>query len=89
MNKNIKGALVVLGVLGVGYFLYKRAFSPESIVIKKLDADFGVSTDHGSFVRSADKQYIKNWANAIKIGSETFMYNGKQYFTKGGTTTKK
>jgi len=89
MNKNIKGAIVVLAIAGVGFYLYKKAFSPESIVIKKLDVDFGVDSKHGTFVRSADKEYIKHWAKAIKLGAETFMHNGKQYFTKGGNATNK
>jgi hypothetical protein len=89
MNKNLKGVLVVAIIVGVGYFYYKKALDPRAIVIKKLDADFGVDSKHGTFVRSADKEYVKSWAKAIRLGAETFMYNGKQYFTKGGNTTKK
>jgi hypothetical protein len=89
MNKNIKGALVVLVIVGVGYFYYKKALDPRAIVIKRLDSDFGVSYGHKTFVDSADKEYIKNWAKAIKVGAETFTYNGKTYWTKGGSTSKK
>jgi hypothetical protein len=89
MNKNLRGALVVLVVVGIGYYLYKKANDPRAIVMKRLDIDFGVNSDHVKFVRDADIQYIKNWAKAIKLGSETFSYNDKTYYTKGGTTTKK
>lgn len=89
MNKNIKGIIVVAIIVGVGYFYYRKALDPRAIVLKRLDADFGVSTDHARLVYSADKGYINNWAKAIKSNSETFMYNGKQYWVKGGSATKK
>lgn len=89
MNKNLKGILVVAIFVGVGYFYYRKALDPRAIVVKRLDADFGVSTDHVSLAYNSDKEYIKNWAKAIKVNADTFMYNGKQYFTKGGKATKK
>lgn len=84
MNKNLKGAIVVLLVGGLAYFYYKKANDPRALVVKQLDADFGVDSQHGSFVYNADINYIKAWASAIKSGASTFTYNGKTYNTKGG-----
>jgi hypothetical protein len=88
MNKNVKGIITVLVVLGVGFFAYKKFLKPDNkkIVLKHLATNYGVKESHKSFVDSADKGYIDSWANAIKIGSETFTYNGKTFYTLGGTT---
>lgn len=90
MNKNLKGGLVVLVVLGLGFFAYKKFLKPDSkkAVIKYLDATFGLDEKHKTFVNNADKGYIDNWAKAIKDGSETFVFNNQTHYTKGGTVKK-
>jgi hypothetical protein len=90
MNKNLKGVLVVVVVLGVGYFAYKKFLKPDNkkVVTKYLDATYGVDEKHKTFVNNADKGYIDTWANAINKGSNTFDYDGKTFFTKGGTVKK-
>jgi len=47
-----------------------------------------VDEKHKTFVNNADKGYIDTWANAINKGSNTFDYDGKTFFTKGGTVKK-
>jgi hypothetical protein len=90
MNKNIKGLIVVIAIAGLGYLAYKKFGKPNNkqIVIKFLDASYGATDKHKTFVDSADKGYIDSWASAITNGSETFDYNGKTHYTKGGTTKK-
>ena len=89
MNNNLKGAIVVVVIVGLGYLYYKKALDPKAIVIKRLDADFGVDEKHKTFIKNSDKLYVKQWANAIKSNSETFMYNGKEYWVKGGSATQR
>jgi hypothetical protein len=90
MNKNVKGIITVLVVLGVGFFAYKKFLKPDNkkVVIKYLDATYGVDAKHTSFINSADKGYVDNWAKAIKDGSETFVFNNQTHYTKGGTVKK-
>ena len=93
MNKNIKGIIVVVVVLGLGYFAYKKFGKPNSkkVVIKYMDATFGVDEKHKNFVNNSyntDKGYIDNWADAINKGVDTFQFNNQTYYTKGGTVKK-
>jgi hypothetical protein len=85
MNKNMNGfiAVAVIGLLG--YLAYKKLGKPDSkkVVIKYLDATYGGT--HANFINSADKGYVDNWSVAIMNGKETFEFNGKTYWTKGGT----
>lgn len=89
MNNNLKGAIVVALVVGIGYFAYKKIFSWENIVTKRLDADFGFDPKHKDGVKKMDKLYVKQWGMAIKRNAESFMYNGKEYWVKGGSATQR
>lgn len=86
MNKNVKGLIVVLLVTGVVYIAYKKFGKPNSrkVVTNYLDATYGKTKSHSDFVNSADKGYIDSWSEAIMSGSETFIYNGNTFITKGG-----
>lgn len=87
MNKNTNGfiAVAVIGLLG--YLAYKKIGKPDSkkVVINFLNATFGLKKEHADFVNSSDKGYIDNWSVAIMNGKDTFEFNGKTYYTKGGT----
>jgi hypothetical protein len=90
MNKNVKGIITVLVVLGVGFFAYKKFLKPNNkkVVIKYLDATYGVDAKHTSFINNADKGYVDSWADAINKGVDTFQFNNQTHFTKGGTVKK-
>jgi hypothetical protein len=93
MTANTKGIIAVLITAGVVYLAYKKFVKPTAktdieIIIERLDADYGQTPKHETFVKSADSDYIKAWANAIRSGSQTFMSAGKTYNTKGGTASK-
>ena len=87
MNKNTNG-LIAVAVIGLlGYLAYKKLGKPDSkkVVINYLDATYGKKTIHADFINSADKGYVDNWSVAIMNGKSTFEFNGKTYFTQGGT----
>jgi len=90
MNKNTKGAIVVVIILTLGYLAYKKLGKPDSkkVVINYLNATFGADSKHTDFINKADKGYVDSWSNALMNGKDTFEFNGKTFWTKGGTEKK-
>jgi hypothetical protein len=91
MNKNIKGAIVVALIGGIGYVLYKRMFDAVSIVAKAQDKNFPKGSPHRSGIKKMfqdNPDYVKNWAKAIKSKSNTFYFNNKKYDVIGGSSCK-
>jgi hypothetical protein len=86
-KKTLNGIIVVSIVLIGGYFAYKKLIKPDSrkVLIKYLDATFGIDAEHTTFINNADKKYVDSWAKALMKGESTFTYNGKTYNTGGGT----
>ena len=90
MNKNVKGAIVVAGVLVILYFVNKKygfvSGKPDNkkVVIAYLDSTFGYSQEHTTFVNSADTEYINAWADAIMAGQDKFYAQGIWHKTAGG-----
>jgi uncharacterized protein (UPF0333 family) len=98
-SKTKKGLLVtgvVLAVGAVAYFVLVKKkttssiFKPNSreVIIKYLDATFGTSATHTTFINGATQSYVDSWANALMSGKSTFVDNGKTYNTAGGTSVK-
>ena len=87
MNKNLNG-LIAVAVIGIlGYIAYKKLGTPNSkkVVINYLNASYGYADSHVDFINKADKGYVDNWSKAIMNGKDTFEFNGKTYWTKGGS----
>jgi len=84
MSKNMKGIItvaVIIALAGAAYlFLHKTKKTYANAIVK--------SGKHGNFafIMTFDEGFLKEWAKAVKNGSGTFRYNGKAYFTQGGTS---
>lgn len=88
MNKNLKGAIVVIVVLGVGYAVY-RITRPKSTKVSKSamvayliqNNYFGSTPD---VLMTFGDDFVAAWYAAAKAMQSTFSYNGKSYNTGGG-----
>lgn len=82
-SKNVRGALVVLGVVvivaGVYYFYShnKRYYAKEIVNFGGSDSFVGLM--------GFEEGYLKEWAKALVKAKQSFSYNGKTYNTQGGT----
>lgn len=90
MNKNAKGVLVVLAVLGLAgisygiYFYLKKDSVTKAQKIQYLVANnytTGTPLQLGSF----GDDYISAWYAAAKAMHPTFLLAAKTYNTNGGT----
>ena len=92
MDKNTKGAIVVVVVLVGGYFAYKYFGKPKKdnikIVADYLDKLFPNSPKHIDWVKTTDKDYIDNWAKAIIENKPTFVCGEFKCNTNGGTKVR-
>ena len=94
MNKNTQGIITVLVIGVLGYFAYKKfgkdLIKPDSrkVLIKYLDATYGKTDDHQTFINNADKSYVDAWSNALMNGQPTFTDKGVTYSTAGGKSIK-
>lgn len=95
MNKNIKGAIVVIVILsGFAYYFYTNKKKNNSI--DKNDSVEYYSTEivkagkHADydFIKTFDKSFLKEWFNAIKNNQDTFVVEGKTINTQGGRVKK-
>jgi hypothetical protein len=92
MNKNIQGLIVVSIVVALGYFAYKKFGKPNNMEVVKsyLNSIYGeIEGGRMKVIKTMDKGYIDNWAEAIMNGKNDFEYNGKIYHTKGGNVKYK
>ena len=87
MKNNGFKIVVVAILLGGGYFLYNR------IQKNKQTDDVDVIINSGNIsnkmvLETFQPEFIKAWANAVKVNSLTFTFEGKNYNTKGGKSVK-
>jgi len=85
MNKK---TLLYVGIYAVvaygGWYLYNN--TKKAYVKKILSGGIvsGVSASDEAALLTYEKGFLKSWSIGLKDKSETFTYNGKNYYTKGG-----
>lgn len=83
MNKNMKGALVVVAVAALGWavwhFTHENAKAYARHIIK-------LNGSTGSFAALVvmDEGYLKAWSKALAKGNKDFSYKNGTYNTQGG-----
>lgn len=84
MNKNVKGAAVVIAVAAVAFTIYKLISKRKP----KTDAEIIKANGHYqsdiSNLSAFDPGFLKVWAQASAKREPTFTYDGKTYSTQGG-----
>lgn len=93
MNKKTLTGLMVVGVVGAVLYLVakdKKGLTKKDreLILSRLTADFGQKDYHKSFIESADVEYLKAWADSIKKGVQTFFYENKEYWVRGGSAKR-
>jgi hypothetical protein len=67
-----------------GWYLYNN--TKKAYAAKILKA--GLAGGGEAALLAYDKEYLKNWAIAAKMGATTFEYKGVVYNSKGGKALK-
>lgn len=92
MKKEMIFQVVALAILvGGGYAIYKRV-KANLTTNGQSDIDTIISSGNHpnrAFISTFQPEFLSAWANAIKAGQPTFVFNGKTINTKGGSTVKK
>lgn len=81
MNKRTYYWIGGLAVVGVAAWYYTRSKQAYARTIVRN----GGASNFFPLLRF-DKEYLKEWAKATRLGTATFLYNGKMYKTTGGKT---
>lgn len=93
MNKNVKGVIVAIVVLGVGYaaykiFLKKKTVPAQPPVSKTGMVSFIIQNNYSGGtppeLMAFGDDFITAWYAAAKAMQSTFSYNGRSYNTSGG-----
>lgn len=83
--------VVALAILvGGGYVIYKRIktnITGEGATNVDTIINSGNHANR-KFIETFQPEFLSAWANAIKAGQPTFVFNGKTINTKGGSTVK-
>lgn len=86
-----KSYILISGLIliGGGYFIYKKFYSPKALKLKYVDYIIS-SGNHANkdFISTFEEDFLYNWVNAIKNKQSTFTYKSKIHNTKGGTAVK-
>jgi len=88
MKENTFKVVALLILVGGGYFLYSRIKKNKNLG----DVDTIILSGNSSnktMLLTFQPEYLSAWASAVKSNQPTFVFSGKTYNTKGGTTVKK
>jgi hypothetical protein len=83
MSKKATGIIAIVAIIGLTagtFFLYRNNKKRYAVAI----ASYGGSSQPLAWLLTLDEGYLKAWSAAIKSGSKTFTYNGKNYNPQGG-----
>lgn len=75
----------ILGAAAVGAVGWYMTMSKQAYA--KAIVKNGMASSYVALLRF-DKEYLKEWAKAARLGTSTFLYNGAVYVTKGGKVQK-
>lgn len=74
------GGIVAIGA--AGWYLTRSKQAYARAIVKN-----GGASNYLGLLRF-DRAYLKEWAKAARLGTATFIHNGKVYQTVGGKTQK-
>ena len=82
-----KSTLIWIGVYAlVGYTAYAMFFSKKSFAKKIIDT--GASTGTVESLMNFEMGFLRAWAKSASGKENSFTYNGKSFYTKGGRAVK-
>lgn len=82
-----KSTLIWIGVYAlVGYAAYSMFFSKKSFAKKIIDT--GASTGTVESLMNFEMGFLRAWAKSASGKENSFTYNGKSFYTKGGRAVK-
>lgn len=80
--------VALLIIVGGGYFLYSRIKTNKNL----SDVDTIILSGNASnrtLLLTFQPEFLSAWASGVISNQPTFIFNNKNYNTKGGTTVKK
>jgi hypothetical protein len=87
MNSTTKGVISVLVVGVVVYIAYWKFYGQKHKYAKTI-IDSGNYSSGMAELHKFETPFLKDWAEAVKSSSPTFMHKGKLISTKGGSSVK-
>ena len=89
-QQKILVGVAALAAIG-GLLLLTKQKKAKSVLVSEIIALGGLSTVSASDLNKMNTYedgYLKSWLAGLKANQQTFDYNGKTFFTKGGTAVK-
>lgn len=87
MNKKVVTGIIVVVLIGAGYFVYQQFFGggDGEKKAKESDVDYLRTKGYTKYdVSSLGRDFVSAWAKGAKNGDEFFGYEGKTYRVQGG-----
>lgn len=85
MDKNtVKFVVLFAALIGGGYYYFTTTKNYYATIILKT-GNYGRGIDE---LLTFDKKFLKAWAKAAKEKKASFVFDAKNFSTKGGSTIK-